>query len=213
MLKIRAAELRNTSNHKNMDFFIGSKRATLQVMPTAADGNCLIRAIAHQLFVDKMGSRAQQNATVKLRADVVAFIKDNINDFYYELRNAVYDQKSDEDIKDIKQECDEFLNKHLPLDGTWAGLETIKAVSLIHNVNVFIINEEGGCRIPYGFKQQYENSILLAYRLSAGNSNLIRNHYDSVVHIEQPTIFSCEDNCIVNVCSLVPNNNAIIEID
>lgn len=65
----------------------------------------------------------------------------------------------------------------------------------MHGVNILIINEKGRDFrfVPHGFDDRLTQTIVLAFRLTneqmghASNEN--RNHYDSVVRIEQNDIF------------------------
>lgn len=72
-------------------FKIEDNEFTLQFAQIDADGCCLFAALAHQLFRSKIGSRLHENATSKLRKDVVEYIKSHRTDFEYELKGIVYE--------------------------------------------------------------------------------------------------------------------------
>lgn len=193
------------SIQKNMDFEIRNKTATLQVLETKGDGNCLLRAMARQLFGEKMGSPTQAKSVSKLRSDVVDFIQENVAHFRHELKNTIYDRNNGVNIEDMENECARFLNDGLRRNGVWARVESIKAVSLLHKVNIFIVHENSSWQMPYGFNQEYIECIILAYRLASSSSsadstgaNLVRNHYDSVYSIDQKYLFSSDHDSVVD---------------
>lgn len=167
--------------------------AYLQLAKIKGDGNCLFRALAHQLFQEKLNTSKQNKSTKKLRADLVEYIKSNYADFEHELKGSVLDRKSTASIiEDIESDCRFYLNHCLQKSGCWGGAECIKAASRLYKVNVIIVNENGPCYLVNGFNSSYKRCVILAYRLASikGDDN-IRNHYDSVTGIDQNDIFKC----------------------
>lgn len=154
---------------------------------------------------------AQQNATVaKLRREVINFIKENFESFQYELKNSIYDHNVNSNadfvitnVKEDRQACLTFL-ENLKQDSEWGGAESLKAVSLIYKKNIIILNENGGIHIP-NFSPKYESCVILAYRLASSDTKLIRNHYDSVVNIEESDIYSVQKDrdSVVTVCASI----------
>lgn len=67
-------------------FKIEDNEFTLQFAQIDADGCCLFAALAHQLLRPKIGNRLHANATLKMREDVVEYIKSHRMDFGYENR-------------------------------------------------------------------------------------------------------------------------------
>lgn len=161
---------------EEMDYEIEGTVHTIKNVEIKSDGNCLFRALAHQLFCDKSNSRKQDISAKKMRADAVAFIKANYEQFEHELKGCVFERKNQIEIGDIEEECKIYLNHILPKNGCWGGAETIKAVSSLHAVNVLIFNEYGRFYYVNGFNADYVRTIIIAYRLGVGS---IRNHYDS----------------------------------
>lgn len=118
----------------------------LEIAKIIGDGNCLFRALAHQPFNEKLNTAKQNNSTIKLRADVVRFIKDNYVQFEHELKGCVFDLDYRPIINDIENECQLYVHNILTKDGSWGGSESIKAVSSIYSVNILMFNEYGPCK-------------------------------------------------------------------
>lgn len=91
--------------------------------------------------------------------------------------------------KNLQEEFISYLSNHLVVNGVWGGSQTIKAVSLLFEVNILIINENGSFYYTNGFDPNYKKTIMIAYRLSAVKSSPARrNHYDSVGNISVENI-------------------------
>lgn len=165
-------------------FDLDQSERVLQVTKINGDGNCLFRALAHQLFCEKLNTAAQNKSTKKLRADVVQYINENFEQFAHELKGCVFDSKTKNDIHVIEDECQIFVDSILSKDGSWGGSETIKAVSFMYSVNILLFNEYGPCYYANGFNSEYIRTVAIAYRLGS-DSKLVRNHYDSVTRINQ----------------------------
>lgn len=198
MLNIRNSELKESKNHRPMNFIINNEEVTIKVAPTNKDNSCLFRALAHQLFYESMHSKKQNKAVANLRASVVDFIESNFEEFVFELKNSIYDKDPNIVITDSKQACKLFLID-LRSDTEWGGAETMKAVSMLYNVNIIIINEMGSVHIS-NFNEKHNKCVIIAYRLASGDNKLVRNHYDSVVHIHETDIFSSKKECVVSMC-------------
>lgn len=175
-------------DNEEMHFEIENTVRSLTIVKIKNDGSCLFRALAHQLFCEKLGGRQQNLSTKNMRSDVVTFIKSNYEMFEHELKGCVFDRMNPDDIDDLDKECKIFLNSILPKSGCWGGVETIKAVSCKHRVNVLVINEFGPCYYVNGFNLEFTQTIIIAYRL--GHES-VRNHYDSVVKIELKDVYAC----------------------
>lgn len=72
----------------------------------------------------------------------------------------------------------------------------VEGYSRLNNVNILIINEKGDCySFPTGFDRRLNRTVILAYRLKNSHGDGMnatyqdRNHYDSVVRIDQDVIF------------------------
>lgn len=131
----------------------------------------------------------------QLRADVVAFIshEDNKESFKASLQGRVYDKFGNEPIANMKVECDEILSS-LSKYTTHGGSETLRAVVLMFQVNIMVINEEGDYYFANKFDTSYRKTIILAYKLkkviTKQDFNEPRNHYDSVVHIDANDLYT-----------------------
>lgn len=190
--EITASVMMNSETQEPMDFLsdIYHKRQ-LTVAKIAKDGNCCFGALAHQLFHTPIGSEDHKKNTKELRKNVVKYILDpnNYPSFKQALKSHIYDIKDEKDITDIDFDC-MFLVRHcLPRSGTWAGPETLKAVSEIYKVNIFVFYENTTGIVVYDKSQQYERSVMIAYRLGEINSISSHNHYDSVCDIDSEALY------------------------
>lgn len=180
--------LQFNDDEEEMHFEIENTVRLLTIVKIKNDGSCLFRALAHQLFCEKLGGRKQNLSTKTMRSDVVAFIKSNYEMFEHELKGCVFDRKNPNDVDDLDKECKIFLSNILPKSGCWGGVETIKSVSCKYRVNVLIINELGPCYYVNGFNMEFTQTIIIAYRL--GHES-VRNHYDSVMKIVVKDVYAC----------------------
>lgn len=56
---------------------------------------------------------------------------------------------------------------------------------------MIIVNENGPCYLVNGFNSDYERCVILGYRLASKETENHRNHYDSVVNMQQIDTFNC----------------------
>lgn len=174
------------NNEKVVEFFVqynladDSTNSQVKVCRIDPDGNCLFGSIVHQLFHVKIGSSSYLALIEKLRQDVVQYIKTNLDCFIGCLKERVFEQndKSD-DNKDKKKyfknlntdgwrkECLKFVDSYLSENHNWGGSETIQAIC-------------GECNLNYRNGSIFDKSIAI--------SNRNRNHYDSVVGMNETTM-------------------------
>lgn len=179
----------------NMQFNITNSQCKLQVVKIPSDGSCLFGALIHQLFGTGIKSDEHRKLTAKLRADVVTHIKLNVESFEHELKGAVLNTFEGKKVRNMKQKCIDFLHKELPDESTWAGVESFRAVCEMENLNILVVNEGGtGYFSPCSFDRNLTQTVLVAFRLKtktleANASNINRNHYDSVVRMEQSDVY------------------------
>lgn len=169
-------------------------KETLTVAIIEGNGNCCFSALAHQLFREPIQSKEHKAATKKLRKDVVQHILDpqNYTLFEHALKGHIYELKDPKNINDINFECKFFVTNCLSRSGTWAGAETIKAVSDLYRVNIIIFNEEETGVFIHNNRQKYDRTIAIAFRTSTmcdNEGNAIRNHYDSVCDINSTGLY------------------------
>lgn len=191
----------NNEDEHDMQFNINNTTKTLQIVEIPGEGDCLFRALAHQIFGGAVDSVSLAQIAHGLRTDVVAHVKTNFKSFKMDLKSTVYSKHEGQAIMDIQQACKDFVRHDLPERTVWGGSESLKAVSQLKNVNILIINENGDYyTLPTGFDCSCERTVILAYRqfrldkterkVNAGsNARLNLNHYDSVVRIDQTDIF------------------------
>lgn len=151
-IKMIEISLQNKENVEAMDLIHSDKTYNLNVVTISPDGNCLIGAMVHQIVGHKLLSKEHELAVIRLRVDVVKFLNDNLKRFEFELKNRIYNMKEKQIQKGVKrkvkienfeEEAKKFLCDYLSKDAFWCGSETIKAVSLMHNVNILTIQENG----------------------------------------------------------------------
>lgn len=204
--------LRNDLKQYNMRHKLNGAISNIQVVKIKRDGNCLYRAITHQLHRQNLNSRAYEQTVKKLRKDVVSHIKANYDKYLPQLKNSVYEQGNS--IMDIDAECYDFLYNKLPKNGTWGGMETLKAVMEIYSVNILSINENGSFYFIDGFNDEYCRTICIAYRLAArakSGEEQAWNHYDSATLIEQNDIF--EVSALLSKKAADENGNKTISLE
>lgn len=69
--KLLQASLIFNETEEEVIFELDQTERVLHIAKITADGNCLFRALAHQLFCEKLNSTIQKQSTKKLRADAV----------------------------------------------------------------------------------------------------------------------------------------------
>lgn len=186
-----------------MNFELNDNICILDVAKIKADGQCLFSSLAHQLHGPKLDSEEHAKAAAQIRSDVIDFIKSNLNTFEHDIRGCIYHEKSKRvkkpgKIKDYEKEANAFLTKHLSKKSYWGGSESIKAVSLMYEVNVLIICEDSSAYFANGFESRFNRSLLLAYRLNSQhghpNTGGLRNHYDSGINIHSDNLVDICDS-------------------
>lgn len=154
------------------------------------EGDCLFLSLSHQLFAFKVNSEEHVNDTHQLRATVVEFILSNISDFLHEIKGRIYETESNlvataaAKIID-EEECRDFVQNELAKRGFWGGIETFKAVSLIYNVNIVCVNDDGSCNLPCKFNSKAERTLIFLYSEKV--------HYDSIVGLNDLKISKIVD--------------------
>lgn len=195
MSRMNDATLTNDEYEFDMNFIVANTERTLKTAEIPALGSCLYGALSHQLYGEKITSD-EYNAFVKqIRVDVVSHISQNYASYLQALKGTVFERADGKPVRDIVKACKNFLHNELPNESTWGGGESIKAVHEMNGVNILIIYENGLCNfLPNGFDRKLTQTVVLAYRIDersqkAANGNVQRNHYDSVVRMEQSDIF------------------------
>lgn len=195
-IKMSEATISHNEAEKNMSFsFNSNSTGTIKVAAIKKDGDCLFGALAHQLFFHKLNSKPHKISNKELRADVVEYIQANVGAFERYIKGRLYEM-SDESKEANSSEF--FLSNYLARPGFWGGMESLKAVSEIFNVNILIFNENGAFHSVNDLNFEHGRSVAIAFRNSAGQqkkkkmyNNIDRNHYDSVTKISQADIYKC----------------------
>lgn len=190
------------------------------VVNAIGNGDCMLSASAHQLYGKDIDSDEHKRLTNELRASVVKYMQEHYGDFFFDIRGHVYELQEiaakhpDRDeygiaaIANIDDACKYFLDKCLTRRGFWAGAETLKAIHLLHKVDIIVLNENGPIAYYNQSNEQIHRTIVLAFRVSADPD--IRNHYDSVCNVQSDGIYK-----IANILSkrLSQISNSTINLD
>lgn len=116
---------------------------------------------------------------------MIDFMKSNLDTFGFALKGRAHDLFGD-CTTNSKEDRLKVLTE-LAKDGVWAGAESIKAIAMLYNVNVFIIYENHWCELDQ-FNEKSQQCIILAYRYLNSKDRI---HYDSVIDIERETVRKC----------------------
>lgn len=200
-----AAVLINGEKQKPMEFQLKNQPSKyLSVITTAANGDCLFSALAHQLWKNKINHNQRskgehEKVTKNLRSAVVKHIlrPDNFHLYEPALQQTVSELKLMNVDDDLTATCKSFVRDTLSCEGSWGGLETIKAVSVMHSVNVLVVNECGTCYLIKGAAKKYDRTLLIAYRMYYNDvGDPVYNHYDSISDICSDDMISVADVAI-----------------
>lgn len=188
-LKLIEAGLRNMEVKKKMKMMIENQSYDINITEVKSDGNCMFRAIVHQLLFVKCNTTQHDSLTVELRRKVVRHIEANLEDFKRVIQLRIGCGKDAIDDQLVK-----FLND-LRQNGNWGGMETLYAVKDIYRVNIVVFNEQGPFYYIYGFKNEFKRTIFLAYKIgSVKNGEKIYNHYDSIHSIDEDLLYKCAND-------------------
>lgn len=193
-----AEQLINSEKTEHMEFKLKDQIARLiHVIKAPDDGNCIFTSLAHQLWPVAITSEESKKNAKILRATVVEHIL-NATDFtaYQMIIGERLNELSDlvDDNASLETKCKMWVRHILSRQRKWGGLETIKAVSCMHRVNVLIFDECGTAYIIKGSNETYNRTILIAYRLGQTlQHDYVYNHYDSVCDMESNSIYATSE--------------------
>lgn len=184
------------------------KISKIEVFRIPGDGDCLFGAAVHQLFHLEISSENYKQRTVELRIEVVAHIKAHLKRYERKLLDRIYAKRGAyEQIQNVEEECEKFLENYLSKEHRWGGSESIQAISELFESNVVVFNELGEVFFGSTFNSSYKNIITLAFRVSGQSnrehdgSNIQRNHYDSIVKLN--------DDVLIESTSMVMSKYAL----
>lgn len=182
-IKIVNSAIKHNEPRQKCSIGVGNSGASVDVSNIIGDGDCAFGSIAHQLFCVEINSPEHKEWTQKLRKDVVEYIQSNLSIFTHEIRGRIlaYQDKFD----DINAETTKFLKK-LACPGFYGGGETFKALALNYSINIVVFNENGPCYFANRFNKDFDRTIFIAFR--GDGSNTGRNHYDTVIEINEDLV-------------------------
>lgn len=101
-------------------------------------------------------------------------------------------------VEELTDRCNLFVENNLA-NGSWAGTESLLALSELYKINILIINGDGSSNMINRFERSFDRTILLAYRNE--------NHYDSVVAMNDRTILHHAKNLVANEIKSINNHS------
>lgn len=125
-------------------------------------------SLAHQIWLNKIGSVDHLKVSKKLRADTVKHILDpkHFDLYEHQLHERVYETKKKSEIENLADECRIFVKQELARNGTWGGGEMLIAVSDMYSTNIVVFIEEFNCIIIKRAGSNHCRTIAVAFRFS-----------------------------------------------
>lgn len=105
---------------------------------------------------------------------------------------------------DYDQECLKFLQNSLPLPTTFAGMESIKAASEIHKINIVTILANGLVQMKPRLNISFKRTLFISYK------NM--NHYDSVAEIDTESISRYANKLATDEIRLLNEENDSVDL-
>lgn len=189
-----AVVLENGESEK--DFVVSFEKGKKQIIGATfiePDGNCLVSAIAHQLFGKKIGTAAHARLVEELRHRAVEYITTHLDEFKKFITIREDFGKLTKQKQDMASKLDIFIAK-LSENGFWCGTETLVAISREYSANIIIINEDASSTMIEPFNFSYKRCAIViycAYRSNRRAKAPSRNHYNSISKIPREIILSC----------------------
>lgn len=199
-MSVQIIKLKNSIVSNNMKIVQRKFRANVQnilsdmslgVIEISPDGNCLFGAIVHQLF--HVDTESEQHVTMvqKLRMDVVKHIENNVTDYLFIMKDLIYHKNPSKKIMNIEKEIQDYLDNGLSIDKSWAGNESLNAISIMYKKNIVIINENDDPNMIMKFTSDFNETIIIFF-------NVTRDHYESVVDIDAQVLSAIAAELIKN---------------
>lgn len=162
----------------------------------AADGDCLVGAMAHQLYGHKLQSENHKKATKILRQDAVNYMKNNIDDFKNVIAYADDFAKFSKEKDDDAAIGDYIENLSKPT--IWCGTEMLIAISRLKSINIIIFCENGtSCMVqPFNFDFNSCAILLFCRYETILKSNTENNHYNSVIRMDENAMYASTNKII-----------------
>lgn len=168
-------------NSETMFIKIGRNKIKVTVRIMESNGDCLFAALNNQINGTATSSDQFKFEVESLRKDVIEYIEPRFLGFKEAIKNTMIDANVQpyDDIQDF--ECMAYLLNVLKNKGEWGGAETLKAITLIHHVNILVLKQDSAYHYFYeGFKEKNTRTIIIVYRCV----NKVYNHYDSVMSMD-----------------------------
>lgn len=195
-----------------LDFFVDmdldgmTSSKTIKICKIEGNGSCLYGSLYHQISFCSIGTADHKKHTKILRQECVDHIRNNFDRYLPYLKSRIIERDGHKaaDICDLdmNKKCREFLDSALPLNKTFGGVESIKAVSELKKVNIITITENGSCNLVHLLNTKFDRSVFIAYRNG--------NHYDSVAEIDANTLSQFAKKLAYTHNSLSNGKNPII---
>ena len=167
----------------------------LWVQDIPGNGDCLFGSIVHQLYglhpIDNLD--LFESSTLRLRKQVVAYLREHIHEFYHFLLPFAGDHDPEGTVMG-------FLD-HLSKSGVWGGEETLYVICRKFNVNVEVWNSRSGRVLPYHCMDN----------VSVGTIRLLYTgvHYDSIVYVGDPPGYPNSGKLLLIQHSIIVDNSIL----
>lgn len=208
-IKMSNTTFQNKEEEDDCKCEINSKvTAQVKVSKIPADGDCLIGAAVHQFYHVKIASDDYKNHVIQLRKNIVDHIRNNLGEYEQYLMGRIYTKRVKREKKETIKTCQEFLDSYLSKQGHWCGSESMKAISELLKTNIVVFSERGEVYFAHPYDISFKTVIMFAFRISSQTNtsekipNTERNHYDSVIKL---------DDSVIKICSslLLPKNTKL----
>lgn len=171
------------NNHDVLHEVSRNNTVQMKYVKMKPDGNCMLAAIVHQLFQRKVNSHEHDQLVGSMRKKVVEHIEANISSYI-----ACIKSRLKEITDDIENDCLVFVQNYLSKKNYWCGVETIKAVSEMYDVNIGTVTNDGMCSMIKPFNPNCSQTLLIFYTNG--------NHYDSIIDLPESNILLLIDRVI-----------------
>lgn len=209
----------NAETESDCDIMLDSSTINVvKVCKITGDGNCLFGAISHQLNGMKIDSDEHKKSAIQMRNDVITHIKNNLSQYEFDIKGRIFEKYPGRIITDLKKDCIWYIDRFLAPKTAFGGTESLKAISIIHKVNIIVFSEKGHAYFGYDYHPEYHRCVMIAFRITSSKANVSntnRKHYDTVVKLNKE-IISAQCKPLLqsqNKLKLMKNNeNSLVDL-
>lgn len=163
----------------------------IKLTSLSGEGKCLFAALHYQLNLFVESDDKQEEHIRLFRAEVVNHIKNNLDVFRKDLEKRITESNRKFTKRSINKEFVSFLD-HLGSDEGVGGIETIRSVSMMNNVNIISVGPNRSGFVPCHFNSNHTRCLLI---LQIGDLNRsIHFMSDDIVEKVSKAISEAGDN-------------------